>query len=109
LSDACRPSSRRHKALQRLLTSTAARPVEQKGGTFRIQWVCGSLLSALALMAIEDACQIGSVRTCRACSKLFVPHRIDVVFCSRTCRWRLDKKKYRASRGVKRGRLTTKS
>lgn len=106
LTDASRRTSRLNPTLQRLLAPTATTFIDRGKAGPRTQWVCGSLLSAYTLMAIEDAIGTGPMRPCPGCAKLFVPDRSDVGYCSNRCRWRQQKRRHRERKPPRRKRAT---
>lgn len=73
--------------------------VADEKGVPRQRWLSKSLLSTLALMAMEDLAG-GSLRSCRKCSTLFVSDRYQAAYCAERCRWAAQKSRHRASRQV---------
>lgn len=81
--------------LHGLLEPASVSIVPMRNGTFSQQWVCGSLLSALAMMALHDLTENRNIRACDACHRLFVSQHPGARYCSSPCRWRTQKKRQR--------------
>lgn len=81
--------------LQGLLEPASVSIVPMRDGTFSQEWVCGSLLSALAMMALHDLTENRNIRACDACHRLFVSQHPGARYCSSPCRWRTQKKRQR--------------
>lgn len=83
--------------LETLLAPATVTAVPMADGTFAQAWICGSLLSAFALMALQDLTESRRVRDCAAepCGRLFVSQHPAALYCSDACRWKMQK---RASR-----------
>ncbi len=59
------------------------------------QWVCPSLLSVFARMALYDASADRRIRRCDCCGQLFVTSRPASRYCSQQCGWRHRKRRSR--------------
>jgi hypothetical protein len=58
------------------------------------RWVAGSLLSSLALMAMEDPAQ-QLVHSCQTCGRLFRADAYQAKYCSPRCRHTMQKRAFR--------------
>jgi hypothetical protein len=63
-------------------------------GSYRQRWRAGSLLSALALMAMEDIAQ-NQLHQCPRCRTFFLSSAHQAEYCSPTCRHTMQKRRYR--------------
>lgn len=63
-------------------------------GRRRQRWVSGSLLSTLALMAMDDLAQ-NTIHKCAKCGVLFTATSYQAEYCSAKCRRTLQKRRYR--------------
>lgn len=81
--------------LHALLAPASPAVVPQDDGSFRQEWVCGSLLSAFAMMALQDLTESRRVRGCDVCHRLFVSQHPRALYCSPVCRWKLQKRRQR--------------
>lgn len=75
--------------------------VKRPDGTFGQSWVAGSLLSSLALMAMDDIAS-KELHECPTCRKLFLSTAYQAEYCSPTCRFTMQKRRHR-------GRLRTRT
>lgn len=84
-------------ALTQYLAPLTPTIVQGNSGKFRMEYRCGSLLAAFAMMAVEDLTQRGQFHQCAAerCGRIFTSVRSDNEYCSDTCRWRQQKRRYR--------------
>lgn len=83
------------RLLDHLLAPASAAIVPQPDGTFTQEWVCGSLLSAFAMMALQDLTEKRRVRRCDACQRLYVSQHPGALYCSSLCRWKVQKRRQR--------------
>jgi len=84
-----------------LLAPASPAVVPQDDGSFRQEWVCGSLLSAFAMMALQDLTESRRVRGCDVCHRLFVSQHPNAQYCSSVCRWKLQKRRQREKKKQK--------
>jgi hypothetical protein len=63
-------------------------------GSYRQQWVAGSLLSSMAFMAMEDIAR-NLLHQCRTCRTFFLSEAYQAEYCSPTCRNTMQKRRYR--------------
>lgn len=84
--------------LDALLAPASATIVPTHDRRFRQEWVCGSLLCAFAMMALQDLAEGRHVRACRTCSRLFVSQHPLALYCSKQCRWKVQKRRQRSAR-----------
>jgi hypothetical protein len=68
---------------------------EDENGHVAERWRCPSLLSALAKMAIQDACGGFRILACESCGTPFVSSAYQARYCSQTCAWRHRKHRSR--------------
>ena len=63
-------------------------PDPQRSGGYRAEWTSPTLLSTMAFMAYSDLVGGARVAYCRrnACSRVFLAHRDDQVYCSPRCK-----------------------
>jgi len=59
-------------------------------------WVGPSLLSAFAMMIVEDLSGSYRVRLCSVCDTPFPSAAYQARYCSLTCQWRAQMRQYRA-------------
>jgi hypothetical protein len=98
--DSAKHVSRGVALMDTLLAPTSVTLVPKADGTFSQEWVCGSLLSALAMMAVQDRTENRRVRDCAArCGRLFISQHPAALYCSDACRWKMQKRVHRL-RGV---------
>ncbi len=83
------------RLLHALLAPASPTIVAARDGSFSQQWVCGSLLSAFAMMALQDLTEGQRVRRCSACERLFVSQHPAALYCSGQCRWKIQKRRQR--------------
>lgn len=96
IAEDARAVSRGVFMLETLLAPATITIVPKPDGRFAQEWICGSLLSAFALMALQDLTESRRVRECAAqCGRLFVSQHPAALYCSDACRWKMQK---RASR-----------
>lgn len=81
--------------LHALLAPASATIVPLRDGTFGQQWACGSLLSAMAMMALHDLTENRRVRACAVCGRMFVSQHPAATYCREQCRWAQQKRKQR--------------
>lgn len=81
--------------LDALLSPASPTIVPGPQGRFDQQWVCGSLLCAFAMMALQDLAEGRHIRPCITCSRLFVSQHPAALYCSRQCRWKVQKRRQR--------------
>ena len=82
--------------LQRMLVGVSpAIATDDKTWTHRQLLVAPSLLGMFAAMLVEDLTRGRTMRTCVACSTLFVAGAHESKYCSATCRSRIIKKRLR--------------
>lgn len=62
------------------------------------QWVCPSLLSSFARMAVHDLSADRRIRRCDCCGQPFVTNRPTARYCSQPCGWRYRKRQARPSK-----------
>jgi hypothetical protein len=67
-------------------------------------WLCPSLLSSLARMALQDTSAGRRIVRCGCCGKPFVTSAYQSVYCSNQCGWRHRQRKSRLKRPEKRTR-----
>ncbi len=77
-----------------------------KTGEVGLRWVCTSLLSSLAMMAVQDLAR-RAVRRCAECGKAFASEAYQATYCSSRCRNTATKRSYRA-RKAKSAKKSTK-
>ncbi|MGD0076084.1 MAG: hypothetical protein ABSD31_17345 [Candidatus Binataceae bacterium] len=70
--------------------------VRVKKKHIELSWVGNSLLSALAVMLLEDLSR-GRVLQC-LCGQVFVSTAYQARYCSKRCRWRFEQRDYRSPR-----------
>lgn len=87
--------SRGTELLNALLAPANATLVTAPGASFEQRWICGSLLSAFAMMALQDLAEGRHIHPCRTCSRLFVSQHPAARFCSDQCRWTSQKRRQR--------------
>jgi hypothetical protein len=88
--------------LDMLLAPASVTLVPKPNGTFSQEWVCGSLLSAFAMMAVQDLTESRRVRDCAArCGRLFVSQHPAALYCSDACRWKMQKRQLRKRKAEK--------
>jgi len=68
------------------------------------EWVCPSLLSSLARMALQDTSAGKRIVRCGCCGKPFVTSGYQSVYCSKQCGWRHRQHRSRLRRPKKRTR-----
>lgn len=83
--------------LDALLAPASPTIVPTPGRRFRQEWVCGSLLCGFAMMALQDLAEGRHVRACRTCSRLFVSQHPAALYCSKQCRWKVQKRRQRSA------------
>jgi hypothetical protein len=66
----------------------------ERDGSRRQRWVAGSLLSALAFMAMEDISR-NLLHQCSTCNTFFLSEAYQAEYCSPTCRNTMQKRRYR--------------
>lgn len=64
------------------------------------EWVCNSLLSAFAMMALQDLTENRRVARCESCRRLFISQHPAALFCSPQCRWKTQKRRHRQKNGA---------
>jgi hypothetical protein len=62
-------------------------------GDVQEQWVCPSLLSSFARMALQDTWAGMRILRCDCCGKPFVTSRYQSLYCSEACGWRHRKRR----------------
>jgi hypothetical protein len=70
--------------------------MDDQDGRFRQEWGCLSLLSSLAMMALQDLTEGRRLLQCEVCGRLFVTDAYQARYCSDSCRWTAQKRAYRA-------------
>jgi len=80
--------------LTRLAGQTSATIEQQPDGSLRQRWVSGSLLSSIALMAMEDLAT-DRLHRCATCDRLFLSSAHQAEYCSPTCRHTAQKRRFR--------------
>lgn len=75
------------KLLHTLVAPASASIVPMRDGTFAQQWVCNSLLSSFAMMALHDLTESRRVRACAECGRMFVSQHPKALYCREKCRW----------------------
>lgn len=96
--------------LDMLLAPASVTIVPKPDGTFSQEWVCGSLLSAFAMMAVQDLTESRRVRDCAArCGRLFVSQHPAALYCSDACRWKMQKRQHRKRDVERRAAARTRS
>lgn len=83
--------------LAHLASESTAWLEQQKDGSWELAWRAGSLLSALAMMAMQDIAG-RTLRACEGCSRLFQTNAYQGQYCSSTCRLRVQKRRYRQNK-----------
>jgi len=81
--------------LRQLAARTSATLEQQRDGSLRQRWVSGSLLSSLALMAMEDLAA-DRLHRCATCERMFLSALRQIEYCSPTCRHTMQKRRFRA-------------
>ncbi len=74
--------------------SPALEPAEDGG--FRQRWLASTLLGAFAMMVLLDLTEQRRLLQCEACGRLFVTKSYQAIYCSDTCRNRVQKQRHRA-------------
>jgi hypothetical protein len=64
-------------------------------------WSFPSLLASYAAMAMEDLADEQALHECPVCRTPFLSKAYQAKYCSTTCRWRGQKRQWRARRRVK--------
>lgn len=96
--------------LEMLLAPASVTVVPKPDGTFSQEWVCGSLLSAFAMMAVQDLTESRRVRDCAArCGRLFVSQHPAALYCSDACRWKMQKRHHRKREADKKAAARARS
>ena len=70
--------------------------LDQEHGRLRQVWRCDSLISSLAMMALQDMTEGRRLLECEICGKLFVTDAYQARYCSARCRFTAQKRAYRA-------------
>jgi hypothetical protein len=94
--------------LDALLASASPTIVPTAAGGFAPQWVCSSLLSAFAMMALQDKTEGRHVRNCASCGRVFISQHPAALYCSPHCRWKTQKRRSRATHESTASRKTRK-
>ena len=92
------PRSARNSALYQLseLASCTSPVLERKrDGSLHHRWVAGSLLSSLALRAMEDLAA-KRLHRCGTCGHLFLSEAHQVEYCTPKCRHTMQKRRFRS-------------
>ncbi|MEQ9639615.1 MAG: hypothetical protein RIM84_06270 [Alphaproteobacteria bacterium] len=69
-------------------------------GHYRQEWLATSLVGALALMFLLDLTEQRQIWTCKACGKLFLSKAYQALYCSSTCRYRVQKRRQRQPKAL---------
>jgi hypothetical protein len=81
------------------ILNTLVAPVGPRlGGSkrdFRMDWPSPSLLGTLAMMLLQDVAAGRRMRSCAACGQWFVRGSWDKQYCSKRCKYRVQKSRYR--------------
>ena len=77
------------------LVSTASMMLIPAGDSFVQEWRAPSLLTCMAIMALQDLTQQRKVLNCENCQKPFVTDAYQARYCSDTCRRTAQKRRYR--------------
>ena len=93
----------RQEGLRTLHAMTGAVRVAVEPGpntTYQQRWRSPSLLASFALMLLQDLAKNRHVRQCpaTACGQVFAAASYQTVYCSVTCRNRMQKRRYRAKK-----------
>ncbi len=83
--------------LNALLAPANATITAAPGASFGQRWICGSLLCAFAMMALQDLAEGRHVHPCRTCSRIFVSQHPAARYCSDQCRWTSQKRRQRTA------------
>ena len=83
------------RLLQRLIEPVGTSAVVGQDGKLRETWVCPSLISCFAKMALQDLCGGRKMLRC-PCGKTFLTGAYQALYCSEQCGWRIRKRKARA-------------
>lgn len=81
--------------LNRLLGPTGPTASLSDSGEIMEAWHTPSLLGAFAMMVLADLSEQRWPRTCVNCGKLFVTKAYQGKYCSKTCRYAVQKRTYR--------------
>jgi predicted RNA-binding Zn ribbon-like protein len=92
------PASALHDVL-----STISFTVIRRGNTFEQVWVFPSLLSSLTMMAVTDVISGKRLSVCEnpMCSRYFADASYQTRYCSKTCGWTEQKRRYRQRRSLR--------
>jgi hypothetical protein len=66
----------------------------ERDGSYRQHWIAGSLLSAMAFMAMEDIAG-NLLHQCLTCRTFFLSEAYQAEYCSPKCRNTMQKRRYR--------------
>jgi hypothetical protein len=84
--------------LPRLLGPVAPALIRDQAGRPALGWLCGSLLSAFAIMALQDIVEGRLPQRCEVCRRYFVSRSHKAIYCSEKCRQTANKRAYRLRR-----------
>lgn len=82
-------------AFNALIAPVTRQIVPSADGRYVEEWLCPSLLSSLAEMALQDLRQGYSLMRCQQCGRAFITDAYQSRFCSDPCRWRRQKRNQR--------------
>jgi hypothetical protein len=87
--------------LEALLEPTASSLSYGEDGQVREEWVCPSLLSSFARMALQDIRAGLRILRCACCGSPFVTDKYQARYCSERCGWKQRKRRRRSSEHLK--------
>lgn len=86
--------------LNRLVAPVSSTLMLRRDGTVQQRWVAPSLLASLAMMVFQDVSEQRKVLSCEnvTCRRLFVATAWQARYCSKRCRFTVQKRRYRGGR-----------
>jgi len=81
--------------LNALVNDISPAIVPTANGSLAQRWGTHSLLDSYAMMAVQDLSENGRILRCRTCGTLFPTRSSQVEYCSKTCRFTAQKRRFR--------------
>ncbi len=78
------------------LTRTVRPTLVSSDGVLRQEWLSTSLLGTLAMMVLLDLTENRRILTCETCGEIYPTKAYQARYCSDTCKFTAQKRRYRA-------------